>query len=513
LVFNGKTLTMRVAFRVDASLAIGSGHVMRCVALAQGLAREQVTVHFICRALPGNLIDWIQSQGFSCFVLPPPHEALSLKTTNSDYAAWLGVDWQQDAMDTLAVLTERVDWLVVDHYALAAPWQKAVSKGYHRLFVIDDLANRDQSCADLLLDQNYSPHRFQAYAAYVGKQTTCLFGPKYALLRDEFRQVRLLQQPYCPTLSRICIFLGGVDADNLTGTLVEQLSLLNLAIGVDVIIGAQNPHRAMLTALCRAQRDVTLHVGISNLAEVMSMAQLVIGAGGVNTWERAVLGLPTLALCIADNQRAGLLAMAEQGALWLLQDSKAVALAVSLLANHPTLLNAMHLAAQKICDGLGVARVVQHLLQGELRLVAVGIADAEQLFAWRNHPSIRAVSRSREPIIFEQHYAWLAQSLENTNRVLWLALQGEQAVGMIRFDRVSEEDVQAEVSLYLAPEQIGKGLGRALLAAGERQLRTYWPRIRQIKAEVLPNNPASLALFQHAGYDEQVRVFYKQVNE
>ncbi len=149
---------MRVVFRADASLNIGSGHVMRCLTLANALRESGASCFFVCREHPGNLLELIREQGFEAIGLPLPKTFESLHGKHSSsrltYAGWLGDSWQRDAEQTLAALNgELADWLVVDHYALDSAWEESLRPACRRLLVIDDLADRDHRC-DLLLDQN-----------------------------------------------------------------------------------------------------------------------------------------------------------------------------------------------------------------------------------------------------------------------------------------------------------------------------------------------------------------------
>ena len=180
-----------IVFRTDASLAIGTGHVMRCLTLADALRERGARSHFICRTHDGHLIEHIRAHGHQVSALPAT--ASTSMTSNTDnstaHAHWLGVDWASDALDTLTVLQGlRTDWLVVDHYALDARWEKKLRHGCQRLLVIDDLADRPHDC-ELLLDQNLG-RLASDYDRSVPVSCTVLAGPQHALLRPEFADWR-----------------------------------------------------------------------------------------------------------------------------------------------------------------------------------------------------------------------------------------------------------------------------------------------------------------------------------
>ena len=145
---------MLFAFRTDASSTIGAGHVMRCLILARALSEKGAECQFICREHEGHLIDLVRSSGFPVHILPL-YKQISANDAATPHAKWLGADWTVDARETLdAIIDKNVDWLVVDHYALASGWESILRKVAKRIMVIDDLADRPHDC-DFLLDQNY----------------------------------------------------------------------------------------------------------------------------------------------------------------------------------------------------------------------------------------------------------------------------------------------------------------------------------------------------------------------
>src|SRR5688572_29117437 len=108
---------MRVAIRADASSVMGTGHVRRCLSLAEALRQAGAHVEFITRALGIDSAAKIQSAGFPVHLLSAP--AGSVQDSNPPHADWAGVSWQQDAEDTIRAL-RKADWVVVDHYAFDA---------------------------------------------------------------------------------------------------------------------------------------------------------------------------------------------------------------------------------------------------------------------------------------------------------------------------------------------------------------------------------------------------------
>lgn len=199
---------MRVAFRTDASVDIGSGHVMRCLTLAEKLRQKGAEVAFICRQLPGHGIDLIRSYGFSVSVLPPP----SMQQNPAEQTShWLYVPWQQDAEQTHQVLATagHWNWLIVDHYGIDAAWEEYQKSVVSQIMVIDDLADRVHSC-DVLLDQNLYTDMESRYSNKVPVECQQLLGLRYVLLRDEFIKQRENLKAGDGSVRNILVFFGGL---------------------------------------------------------------------------------------------------------------------------------------------------------------------------------------------------------------------------------------------------------------------------------------------------------------
>ncbi len=295
---------MKIAIRTDASLLIGSGHVMRCKTLADELRKNGADILFICRDHPGNLVMLLTDDGYSVTLLLPPNLSDVVQADKSDdYATWLGVEQSEDAEQTLEALVNfHPDWLVVDHYGLDEYWEKKLRKHVGKIFVLDDLADRPHEC-DVLLNQNLLDGRANAYQGLVPHHCRKLLGPRFALLRPEFRKARETLRERNGTIGRILVFFGGVDPTGETIKALEALEMLGRPdIVVDVVVGSNNTRGDEIVALCRSMSNVTFHQQISNMAELMSSADLGIGGGGTASWERCCVGLPSMIITLSANQ-------------------------------------------------------------------------------------------------------------------------------------------------------------------------------------------------------------------
>jgi UDP-2,4-diacetamido-2,4,6-trideoxy-beta-L-altropyranose hydrolase len=371
---------MKIAFRTDASLQIGSGHVMRCLTLADALRERGANCHFISREHPGHLADAIRRRGFTLTALPavstPPHSNPPggiAPTLQLEHAAWLGCVWQTDADQTIPILaTMQPDWLIVDHYALDQQWEKVLKPYYKKLIVIDDLADRSHSC-DLLLDQNLG-RQPQDYANLIPTHCKLLTGTGYALLRPEFAVLRaysLQRREQAPKLKKLLITMGGVDMTNATGQVLEALQ--NCALPADchitVVMGLVAPWLQKVRELAAQMPWPTdVLVDVNDMAQRMADSDLAIGAAGSTSWERCCLGLPTLMVVLADNQRfiaSGLECAGAAIPLRLLKgDEFGLKLknAVMHLVNNEIALLALSQAAANVTSGCGTDLVVAQML-------------------------------------------------------------------------------------------------------------------------------------------------------
>lgn len=347
---------MRVVFRADASTRMGTGHVMRCLTLAEVLGQHGASCSFVCSAHPGHLAGLVRERGHECIVLPQPGD--------TDAA------WKEDARQTLAALAPATaDWLVVDHYALDARWEQAVRPGCRRLMAIDDLADRPHAC-ELLLDQNLG-RRASDYRALLPGSSRVLAGPEYAMLRPEFAALRAqsLSRRRNSPVRQLLISLGGADADDRTGQVLQALADAGLPPGCDitVVMGAQAPWLARVRARAAALPWPTqVLVNAQDMAQRMAQSDLAIGGAGTTAWERCCVGLPTLLVVVAENQRPGAEALSAAGAAILLpQDghfAAALGQQVARLAADADALGQMQQASAAVTDGLGAGRVARELL-------------------------------------------------------------------------------------------------------------------------------------------------------
>lgn len=286
----------KTVFRVDSSFQIGSGHLMRCLTLAERW-QETSEIFFISRDLPGNMTGLIEERGYNLLLLPAMEKDASL----TGYEAWLTVKKSTDMEQCGRLLAGlRSELLVVDHYALDEEWERAVRPLVKEIMVIDDLADRKHDC-DILLDQNYSPDFLTRYNGLVPSGCRLLLGPRHVILRREFYEQKPRKRD--GTVKNILVFFGGSDLTDETMKALRAIEKLKRDdITVNVVVGSSNKNKEAVRLFCAARKQMNYFCQVSNMAELMQRADLALGAGGTTTWERCYLGLPAIVIGIADNQ-------------------------------------------------------------------------------------------------------------------------------------------------------------------------------------------------------------------
>ncbi|KYG33713.1 UDP-2,4-diacetamido-2,4,6-trideoxy-beta-L-altropyranose hydrolase [Alkalihalobacillus trypoxylicola] len=288
---------MNIAFRVDASVHIGTGHVMRCITLAESLKSHASKIVFICKNLPGHLMEHIEKKEF-----------LTISLTSEPFKQ------EKDAEEVIEKVENiNLDFIIIDHYEIDQKWENLLRAFTKKIIVIDDLANRHHDC-DILLDQNFYPSMKQKYKQLVPSDCQLLLGPKYLLLRREFYNVLHRKRG---EFKNLLVFFGGSDPTNETSKALLALAELKLKnVSINVVVGNANPNKDDIKGICE-KIGANYYCQIPYMAKLMEEADLSLGAGGSTMWERSFVGLPSLVTMVAENQCASTEAAAEFGAIKL----------------------------------------------------------------------------------------------------------------------------------------------------------------------------------------------------
>ena len=339
---------------------------MRCLTLADALREQGAQYQFVCREHTGNLIDYIRSRGYKVHALPVPQPNASFEADLA-HAHWLGVDWQTDAAQTDQALdSDSIDWLVADHYALDRRWESAMRPVFKRLMVIDDLADRRHDC-DILLDQNHGSSA-KRYSGLVPADCKQLHGPEFALLKPVYKHYRARRAAHSGRFERVFVYFGsGSHSMNLARMVLNEFHAPELMkFQLDIVVGPSCPYRGDLEAAAAARGRTHIHEHLPDLADLMVKADLAIGAGGATTWERCCLGLPSIVISIADNQKPACEALAVDGIIQYLGyvddiSSDMIRKKVIELIDKPQVVAELSERDMKFVDGNGLSRVVDAL--------------------------------------------------------------------------------------------------------------------------------------------------------
>jgi UDP-2,4-diacetamido-2,4,6-trideoxy-beta-L-altropyranose hydrolase len=502
---------VRIAFRADASNVMGTGHVMRCIALAETLHERGAEVFFVCRDHDGNLLSLLGQRNLQTAVLPrPPNDVRA----GDDHAAWVGVSQQLDAEQTIEQLIGRQpDWLILDSYGLGLEWQRMLRSHVGKLMVIDDLTNRPHDC-DVLLNQNLIVDARERYRTLVPAGCQMLLGPRFALLRSEFAEARGSLSRRLDRVAHLLLFLGGADPDGVMLKVLAALSEVPMpGVNVTVVAGTANANRDAIERLCAGRASYRVLGSSGEIAKLLAKTDLAIGAGGTSTWERCCLGVPAIAIGIAENQYEVTDTVARAGACLYLGRSadfspKSFVASLEVMMTNSSLRHSMSRLGMALADGLGCQRVAKTILRKALRVRPARPDDAERVFPWRNAEVTRRHSHDPRPFSLEHHMNWFRSCLADSGRQLLIGEGDDGPLGVLRYDFT--QDV-AQVSIYLDPMKHGRGYGASLLSAGEEWLRRTNPNIARIRAEVLQENEASLEVFTEAGFDVNGTVLEKSL--
>jgi UDP-2,4-diacetamido-2,4,6-trideoxy-beta-L-altropyranose hydrolase len=473
--------------RADASPAIGSGHAMRCLALAQA---------------------WQDTGGSAVFAMAESTPAIreKLLSESCEVISIPAVVGSEDAQIIAALAQERgVQWIVVDSYQFGVDYQRALKTAGFKTLFLDDYGHAGSYCADLVLNQNVGvteglyPDR--------APQTRLLLGPRFSLLRREFSVWKNWEREIPPRAGRALVTMGGSDPENVTATVVEALCRIQLE-GIEsvIVVGGSNPRFNSLQELARKASQqfaakIRVQKDVSNMPELMAWADVAISAAGSTCWELCLLGLPTLLVDVAKNQTAVARELGHRQCAIHLggpRDFTVEQLAEQLdkLLRSGETRHALSIRSRKLVDGRGATRVAS-AMRVELRLRPAQENDCRLLWEWANDPQVRAAAFSQAPILWEQHKVWFASKMKDSNCRMLVAEDGKgRAVGQFRVDWRSDGDGEIDVSL--SPECRGLRYGARLIDLGVSSV--FAERGECLHALVKMDNQVSQRAFEQAGF-------------
>lgn len=466
--------------RVDASSAMGTGHVMRCLALGQA---------------------WQDAGGAKVvFVMSETTPALDARLAAESFEVVMidgAAGSADDARRTINLgLERRTSWIVVDGYQFAAEYQRALQTAGFRTLFIDDFGHASSYSADLVLNQNISAR--QSLYVHRDPPTRLLLGPHYCVMRREFSKWRNSPREIPPTGRRVLVTMGGSDPENVAARVTEALRLVKVSdLEATVVVGGSSPHvlQQQHHSKIRVVKDIT------NIGEWMAWADAGVSSAGTTCWELCLLGLPSLLIDVADNQRAVAQELGRRqcaihfGSTRDFDARQLAARLESLLRSQETR-RVISSRSRRLVDGLGAKRIVA-AMQAGLRLRSAREQDCRLLWEWANDLQVRASAFSSAPIPWENHQIWFANKLRDPEcRILIAADETGAPVGQLRVDWRSENEADIDVSV--AREYRGAGYAAPLIDLAVDSV--FSERGSLLHAMVKTENQASRRAFEQAGF-------------
>lgn len=512
---------MKALFRVDSSFDIGAGHIMRCLTLAEKFRENGVTVEFLSREHPGNLIEKIVNSNFVVHTLDLKKNEKE-NETRLKYSHWLGTSQKCDAFECIEHIKEYYyEWLIVDHYAIDEEWQNYLKPYFNKLFVIDDLSDRSHIC-DFLLDQTYKKKE-SLYASLVPKGCKLLLGPKYSLLRSEFAELRTrsLNLKKNPQIKNLMINMGGFDSTNLTTSILHHIgkSRLSREINIDVVMGLNAP---FLTAVKRKAKEIPFKVNVledvKNMASLMSTSDIAIGASGTTTWERCCLGLPTIQVVTASNQEYLAQSLARNNVIKLVDTIDEIN---EILENSEEWVEYSSYLAAKVCDGLGSDRVLNNMSDIEISIEGYGHVQLNNyvnldsnehnlVLDMRNHTTIRNWMHNRSLISKKEHENFIEKLESSTKDKYFLIKFKDSVIGSINFSKIKRNE-SLEFGIYSNPFSDKKGLGKLLESVATKYAFEIL-KVKKINLQVYDDNKRAIKFYLSTGFEPLERKKIKSKN-
>lgn len=486
---------MKVIFRVDASIWIGSGHVMRCLVLADALKNVAADVSFACLPQHGDMIAYIEQRGHSVTKMTPVLSPVT-PVDDADYLGWLQRSVDEDASDFISKI-QQAEIVVTDHYAIGREWQQRIKAALQcKIVAIDDLVR--QHDADCIIDQTLGRKAEEYF-----NNTTILAGTDYALLAESFSHYRAIaiSKSSPKSIPKVLVSMGGVDAPNATLMVLKSL-VGKVDASFTVLLSPRAPHYQEVVAWCDRHESVT-HVGFcDNMALLMLDHDIAIGAPGSTSWERACLGLPSIIIPLAANQKTIMTQLVNHRAVIALElneiRQKIINAFQMLLSDWET----YHKVNLALCDGKGVKRVMLILQQQaktiehcDFELTLATSADIKVVYDWQCHPKTRQYALNTAVPTWDEHLSWMIRKLTCPEDYFYIIRHrlSKQPCGVLRLDK--QKDKNYLVSIFVNPEQYGIGVASSALLLAD----FIHPDVT-LHATVLENNQVSQQLFTKAHY-------------
>jgi UDP-2,4-diacetamido-2,4,6-trideoxy-beta-L-altropyranose hydrolase len=472
--------------RADASSEIGTGHIMRCLALAEAWQDCGGAVTFVLATSSSLLEERLSS------------ETMKIKYLMSDPGSCT------DAYETIRVAQDlEVKWIVVDGYHFGAEYQKIIKDSGLSLLFIDDYVHADHYYADIVINQNISAYLslYKHYEPY----TRFLLGTNYVLLRREFLKWVGYNRIIPEVARNVLVTFGGSDPENITLLVIEALKRIQInGLEVIAVIGGINQNYEILQQSVKDRNSFSIRKNVNNMPELMAWADFAISAGGTTCWELAFMGLPSLLYPIAENQKNNVRDLHSNGIVKCFEIEEILNLESSRQIITDLLISyeeraSLYKNMEELVDGDGTRRIINLISAHPIQLRNVKESDCDLVYSWINDPFVRTNSFNPEKISWEEHENWFSSIISDPDTIYYIALDiQENPVGQARFKIESDEAI---ISVLLGTDQRGKNLGSELIRYATKRCFNETD-IKKINAYIKLENNTSLNSFLKAGYKQ-----------
>lgn len=467
-----------LVIRADAGGTLGTGHVMRMIALAHAWQDRGGDAILAACSCPSPITDRLTTEGIR-FIRLEAHDP----------------GGQEDLRETISIAQSLATrWIVLDGYHFLNPYQQGLKQNGFKVLSVDDYGHCETWDADLVLNQNF---RDPLPASGKGRYE----GPEYALLRREF--YRWKPSAAFPTADnlRILLTFGGVDPSNATQRILRALrDISQPRLSLNILAGPANPNLGLLAGeIATSPHDCELSSACNNMPALYDSVDRVISAGGSSCYEWMLANKPGWIVSVADNQDEivrAMLAGKHASGIHKLGDIQLEKLTENL---HSWLTAPDPPISNLAIDGFGAPKIAAALSESACWIRPVNpVTDAPFLHSLANEPTVRGAGRHPHPIPWKDHVSWLTRYCSSPDSCLTVIETLEDGpIGQIRFHR-HEGDIW-EIGISIAPSNRKSGIGVVALDLAMRYLRSL-ATIRAWLAEIQPENIPSQRLFEKVGF-------------
>ena len=502
-------------FRCDASFLIGNGHLIRCRSLARYLKKRSIESIFFCREYDGNLIKLIENEFQTIPLEKPKNEKYSFTSFDSE---WLEVNQKIDAKELILEIEKKqiqnISGIIVDHYSLNYVWQNYLRNNIKKnclgknfkIIVIDDLHNRKHDC-DILIDQNFTSFKaIDKYKKLVPSKCVKLLGPTYCLLDEVYHDI-YQKSTIRKSIKTIMICFGGHDNKYLTYRLVKLFSNKKYKnYFFEIVLGKSNKFYIEILKITRNLKNFKIHDSLKNLGDLILRSDLAIGAGGTTTWERLVLGLPSLIIPVADNQIESSINLESKGISKVMRENQTLEVWIEKsIKDFKKDLSLLSDKSKYIVDPFGSSRVCNLLTSSKRPIKLKNLEKNHKaiLFKLSNDPDTRNNSFKKKEISIEEHNSWFEKVFLDENCIIYIAYcNNDIPIGQIRFDKKGEN---LYLNFSVEKTSRGKGFGYEIIEKSLKKLKKEKYIFNLVIAEVYSKNLSSIRVFNKLNFIEDSR--------